>query len=276
MSDPMSRLAQAVSTGRVVVISGAGLSAMSGLPTFRGSEGYWTVGSKEYHPEELARLSSFICMPREIWRWYLYRWGCCRAAAPNPAHHALVSLEKNLGDNFTLLTQNVDGLHLQAGNSRQRTYEVHGNIDYMRCALHDDARLYPLPFADPARFAKERSAPLSDADFAALVGPDSHPARPHVLWFDECYSEHLYRYESALRAAESCTVMITVGCSGSASLPMTAVMMAKDAGALLCDINPALNPFAGEAQSQPHGIWFQAPAGDVLPELAARINQSNV
>ncbi|MCA9686135.1 MAG: RNA polymerase subunit sigma, partial [Myxococcales bacterium] len=95
---------------KVVVLTGAGISAESGIPTFRGPEGYWTVGAREYHPQELATLQAFNRMPREVWHWYLYRRGICRAAEPNPAHFALVELERALGDRFTLITQNVDGL----------------------------------------------------------------------------------------------------------------------------------------------------------------------
>ena len=99
------------------MLTGAGVSAESGIPTFRGREGYWTVGSTEYHPQEMATLQAFEAMPEEVWRWYLYRLGACREAQPNQAHRAIVRLEERLGDRFCLITQNVDGLHLRAGSS---------------------------------------------------------------------------------------------------------------------------------------------------------------
>ena len=105
-----------VSGGRVVFLTGAGVSAESGIPTFRGQEGYWTVGSREYHPQEMATQASFTKMPRECWRWYLYRRGVCNAAQPNAGHEALVRAERALKDRFRLITQNVDGLHRRAGN----------------------------------------------------------------------------------------------------------------------------------------------------------------
>src|SRR5688500_3238942 len=92
--------------GRVVVLTGAGISAESGIPTFRGKEGYWTVGSREYHPQELATHEAYAQMPLEVWAWYLYRRGVCRAAGPNAAHTSLVALERALGDRFALVTQN--------------------------------------------------------------------------------------------------------------------------------------------------------------------------
>src|SRR5262245_34496521 len=100
---------------KVIVLTGAGVSAESGIPTFRGKEGYWTVGAREYHPQELATHAAFEAMPLEVWAWYLYRRGVCRAAAPNPAHAAIAAIERALGNRFVLVTQNVDGLHLRAG-----------------------------------------------------------------------------------------------------------------------------------------------------------------
>ena len=112
-------------SGPLVFLTGAGISAESGIPTFRGPEGYWTVGSREYRPEELATYEAFTRMPDEVWAWYLYRRGVCRAARPNPAHLALVELERALGDRFLLVTQNVDGLHLRAGHSAERVLQIH-------------------------------------------------------------------------------------------------------------------------------------------------------
>jgi len=156
----------------VVVLTGAGVSAESGIPTFRGPEGYWSVGSEVYHPQEMATHAAFRRMPREVWRWYLYRWSVCRAAAPNPGHHALAELEQGLGERFWLITQNVDGLHLRAGNSAGRTLEIHGNIDYMRRASGGKERL-PLPESIPP---KGKDDPLTDAEWDALVFPDAAAA----------------------------------------------------------------------------------------------------
>src|SRR2546426_10737611 len=100
--------------GHVIALTGAGVSAESGIPTFRGRDGYWTVGSRDYHPQELATHAAFARMPWDVWAWYLYRRGVCRAAAPNPAHHALVRLAAH--PRFALVTQNVDGLHRRAGS----------------------------------------------------------------------------------------------------------------------------------------------------------------
>src|SRR5512138_4021579 len=108
--------------GSVVVLTGAGVSAESGIPTFRGAEGFWVVGSRNYMPQEMATHAMFERDPQEVWRWYLYRFGVCARVEPNPAHHALAALDRALGDRFTLVTQNIDGLHLRAGATPERTY----------------------------------------------------------------------------------------------------------------------------------------------------------
>ena len=102
------------SPGPVVVLTGAGISADSGVPTFRGEEGYWTVGSKNYHPMELATQQAFREMPEEVWRWYLYRRSVCRRAKPNAAHEALVRLEHALGHLRVDAGASVEDLHQRA------------------------------------------------------------------------------------------------------------------------------------------------------------------
>jgi len=164
----------------VVFLTGAGISAESGIPTFRGPEGYWTVGSRVYQPQEMATQANFQRMPREVWGWYLFRLGVCRAAEPNAAHRALAELEAAAPERFHLITQNVDGLHLRAGNTRENTYEIHGNIDDMRCARWCCEERWPMPLPLP-----RDSAEISDEDYARLTCPRcGAPARPHVLWFE--------------------------------------------------------------------------------------------
>lgn len=180
MSDPADVVRRAATRpGLVTVLTGAGISAASGIPTFRGPEGYWTVGTREYTQQELATRVMFERTPDEVWAWYLYRLGVCRAADPNPAHDALATLERGLGDRFLLITQNVDGLHRRAGNSPTRTYAVHGEIEWARCSAECTLQRVPLP---DAVTPKRRGEPLTDADRAALR---CARLRPHVLWFDE-------------------------------------------------------------------------------------------
>jgi len=255
--------------GRITFVTGAGISAESGIPTFRGEEGYWTVGSREYHPQEMATLRMYRQLPREMWRWYLYRRGVCRAADPNQAHLALARLGAALGERVHVITQNVDGLHLVAGQEPQRTYQVHGNIDFMRCGADCSTTTYPLP---PGIANSRKAEELGDEAYARLRCPRCDAlARPHILWFDECYDEATYRADSAMRAARSCDLFITVGASGAAALPMHATAEASNAGAAIVDINPHDNPFAEFARQTKRGHWAQSTAGAILPELVARL-----
>ena len=254
--------------GPVVVLTGAGISAASGIPTFRGPEGFWTIGAREFTPEEMATRRMFQENPEAVWQWYLYRLGLCRNAAPNTAHLAVAAIEAHLRDRFLLITQNVDGLHLRAGSTPARTFQIHGNIAYARCARDCDATAHPLPeWVRP----KARDERLSRAEIDALRCErcGSH-LRPHVLWFDESYNETYYRFNSAVNAAMETDVLITVGTSGATNLPLQVGRLAAAGGAYLVDINPAPNPFS-EMAVQTGGAFLEGDATDILPELATAV-----
>lgn len=255
--------------GRLVVLSGAGISAESGIPTFRGREGYWVVGAREYQPQELATMAMFRRVPEEVWSWYLYRRTVCRAAAPNDGHRAVVELERALGERFRLITQNVDGLHLRAGSSLERSYQIHGNIDFARCLEPPNSGVWPLP-EDLA--PKGRGEPLTKQERAVLhAGSGECPcrgwARPHVLWFDECYDDANFYFTATLDAASRADVLLVVGTSGATSLPVQAGMVAVDSGATIVDVNPQPNPFTQMAERAREGYVLQGPSGRFLPLL---------
>jgi NAD-dependent deacetylase len=249
--------------GALIVLTGAGVSAESGIPTFRGKDGYWTIGAREYHPQELATHAAFERMPWEVWAWYLYRRGVCRAARPNAAHDALVRLDAALGDRFALVTQNVDGLHRRAGSPSARTFPIHGDIDHARCAAECAPGAWPLPDSTPAL---GRGEPVSDATRAALVCPRcAGPARPHVLWFDESYDEAHFYLDTARRLAAAAALVIVVGTSAQTNLPWQVVSIAARAGAAIVDINVEDNPFGDIARES--GGTVRAPAAVALPQL---------
>lgn len=258
-------------TGLILVLTGAGVSAESGVPTFRGEEGYWRIGSRNYFPEELATRASFERMPDEIWGWYLYRRSVCRAASPNAGHLALAELERGLAERgeaerFLLVTQNIDGLHLRAGNTLARTYQIHGNIDYMRSVHDHDASIFPLPRGLGERW--ERGRALSDEQRQLLICPhDQSPARPHVLWFDETYDEERFRFRSTLEALEHATLVLVIGTSGATNLPSMVVQRTARRRVPLLVINRDPSPFSDMAERIPQGHFVQGPAGEVLPPL---------
>jgi len=259
--------------GPVLVMTGAGISAESGIPTFRGTEGYWQIGSVNYRPTELATSAAFRRMPEEVWAWYLYRRSVCRSARPNVAHEALARLERALGEEFLLITQNVDGLHLRAGSSRERTYEIHGNIDWSRCS-RNCPQVFPVPPQISTAWPKQRRL-TSDEERALRCQGCGEWLRPHVLWFDEIYDEPHYRFESSLRAAEECSLLCIIGTSGSANLPLHVASIAARRQACFLVINTEANSLTELARSLPLGVYLEGTAcGDTehsVPQIAEHI-----
>lgn len=245
--------------GPVLVLTGAGISAESGIPTFRGSDGYWTVGSRNYRPMELATLAAFCAMPLEVWRFYLQRIRRHADAVPNAAHLALADLEALLGDRFTLITQNVDGLHLRAGSSEARTWRIHGDLRFVRCADACGFGVAPLPHLPGRLHLDDRS---HDEALRELLRCPSCAGwlRPHVLWFDECYDEEHFRFESSLRAARSASLLLVVGTSGATNLPDRIVRTVHARQRPILVVDPEGGAFADLAAEVTGGAHFRATA----------------
>jgi NAD-dependent deacetylase len=223
---------------RVAVLTGAGISAESGVPTFRDAQtGLWA----HYDPEELATPQAFRRDPRLVWQWYAWRRELVSGAAPNAGHYALAELAGHVPA-FTLITQNVDGLHQQAG-SRQ-VVELHGNIHRTKCFA--DGRVVD------AWPATDRIPPPCPHCGALL--------RPDVVWFGE--NLPLEALQTAVSAAESCDLFLSVGTSAlvhpAASLPL----LARRHGATVAEINLEPTPLTAEVDVAWHG-----PAGRLLPAL---------
>jgi NAD-dependent deacetylase len=224
--------------GHVAVLTGAGVSAESGIPTFRDAlTGIWAT----FDPDELATPAAFARNPGLVWRWYRERRIAIRAARPNPAHHALARLER-LVPQLTLVTQNIDGLHARAGSAD--VVELHGNIARVKCAEED-------------RVVEQ----FEDTDEVPRCGRCGGFLRPDVVWFGELLP--FEALERASDAARSCDVFLSVGTSNlvepAASLPWTAVRH----GALVAVINTS-----DEGQhSGPRVHHLLGKAGEVLPAL---------
>lgn len=249
--------------GHVLALTGAGVSAESGIPTFRGKDGYWTIGAREYHPQELATHEAFEAMPWAVWAWYLYRRGVCRRAAPNAGHHALVRLAAALPDRFALITQNVDGLHRRAASPDASTYPIHGDISQMRCAGECTPARYSIPDAVPEL---ARGAEVEAATRALLVCPRcGGMARPHVLWFDESYDEAHYHLDTVRRLAAGAVLLVIAGTSAQTNLPWQVVTLGARAGATIVDVNVEDNPF-GDIAARSGGV-IRSPAATALPAI---------
>jgi NAD-dependent deacetylase len=261
------------SQGLVLWLTGAGISAESGIPTFRGKEGYWRVGSRNYQPAQLATWAAFREMPEEVWAWYLYRRGVCRAAEPNAAHRALVRAEQQGGDRFLLVTQNVDGLHLRAGNTLDRTYQIHGNIDFMRCSR--ECLPSPVRVPEEVDLAWEKGRALSAWELQALKCPSCGAlARPHVLWFDERYDEANFRFHSSIDAAARASLLIVVGTAGATSLPMHIGTIAAQRGLPMIVVNAEPNPFSELVRRTGNGVFVSGTASEWVPKIADALRSS--
>jgi NAD-dependent deacetylase len=222
------RIQKAVTEGdAVVVLTGAGVSAESGVPTFRGEDGLW----RNYRAEDLATPSAFARDPKLVWEWYQWRRELIAACRPNPAHDFIARLERAHGGDFLLVTQNVDGLHRLAGSSK--LVEVHGNIWDVRCASCGAGREdRTLPFPE--------LPPKCDACGGLL--------RPGVVWFGESLPEAAMA--RAFAAAENCDLMLVVGTSAVVYPVAYLPQIAKRAGAYVIEVNPAetpLTPLAAES-----------------------------
>ncbi len=239
------------------MLTGAGVSAESGIPTFRGKEGYWVVGAREYHPQELATHAAFSRMPWSVWGWYLYRRGVCRRAQPNPGHLALARLAAAFPDRFALITQNVDGLHRRAGNPTSSTFPIHGDISLMRCAAACLTDRWEIPDGVPD---PDRGAEVPESTRAQLRCPRcGGMARPHVLWFDESYDETWYHFDTVRALASRAALVVVVGTSAQTNLPWQVVTLAARAGATIVDVNIEDNPF-GEIAKRSGGVVRGASA----------------
>lgn len=225
----------------VCVLTGAGISAESGIPTFRDAlTGLWA----KFRPEELATPEAFERDPRLVWEWYEARRTSVRAAQPNPGHHALAELARRV-PRLTLVTQNVDGLHERAGSTG--VLEYHGNILRDRC-MDEQAVRERVPGPD--------GLPHCAACGALL--------RPDVVWFGEAIPAEPMRLADA--AARACDVFLSVGTS---SLVYPAAGLAEIAlrqGATIIEINPNPTDLSSCAEAALRG-----PSGRVLPELLAAL-----
>ena len=235
-SSDLIRLMRTASS--LAVLTGAGVSAESGIPTFREAQsGLWS----RYDPTQLATPEAFQENPELVWSWYQWRRDLINNNAPNPAHHTLVKIEQKL-PSFTLITQNVDGFHRQAGSGN--VLELHGNIHTNLCS-------------------REKKVVISRAEDGRMVPtcPDcGAKLRPGVVWFGESLPVDALR--AAQEAAASSDIFLSIGTSGlvqpAASLPLIAL----EAGKIVLEINPSPTPLTPYSHFAIHG-----PAGEVLPEL---------
>lgn len=230
------------SASHVVASTGAGVSAESGVPTFRDAQtGLWAA----FRPEDLATPDAFRRNPSMVWDWYAFRRQAIAAVAPNPGHFALAALASRV-PRLTLLTQNVDGLHRRAGSPA--VIELHGSIAATRCLDCDKPQ-------DPT--GRPGSPPPCDCGRSVQ--------RPDVVWFGENLPPGAL--EAAMEAADACDVFLSIGTSTvvypAAELPFRAARH----GALVVEINPVETPLSPSAD-----IVLRHPSGVALPAILAALD----
>jgi NAD-dependent deacetylase len=245
MTIPAELLQRLAAAKSVTVLTGAGVSAESGVPTFRDAQtGLWA----KFRPEELATPRAFRRNPRLVWEWYEWRRKLVAGAKPNPAHLALVSME-SLFLRFHLITQNVDGLHQRAGS--RNVIELHGNITRTKCS--DEGTIV-------SSWKHTGDVPPKCPACGAMLRPD-------VVWFEEPMPEEEMR--QAMTASTHCDLFFSIGTSTvvypAAGLPSEALC----SGATVVEINPQPTPFTAQAH-----FALAGAAGIVLPELVKALNAS--
>ncbi len=224
----------------VVVSTGAGVSAESGVPTFRGAGGIWS----KMKPEELASVDGFMNNPQLVWEWYQYRRDLTSKVSPNPGHRAIAQMEK-LFPKFTLITQNIDGLHARAGSGN--ILELHGNITRNKC----------LKCKRPYRGEIDLEKGLPYCECGGMIRPD-------VVWFGEMLPQDIL--QRAFQATEEADVFFSVGTSTlvqpAASLPF----MARRGGAYVVEVNIEPTGLTTIAD-----LFLQGKSGEVLPRIVEEL-----
>jgi NAD-dependent deacetylase len=248
-ANDLSRAAALFEGARLVaVLTGAGVSMESGVPTFRDAQdGLWA----RYDPQVLASPGGFRRDPDLVWSWYMYRLGLVSAARPNPGHQAIADLQA-LFEQVVVLTQNVDGLHHQAGS--RDVVELHGSIRRYKCAANCQGS--PTPIA------------LASIDYDKQTAPAcphcGERVRPDVVWYGETLSKR--SIGRAVETAARCDVMLVAGTSGvvepAASLPTTT----KINGGRVVEVNVAPGGITPTAD-----VFLEGPSGEVLPRLIEAI-----
>lgn len=235
----------------ICVLSGAGVSAESGVPTFRGEEGLW----KSYSPEELATPTAFRRDSRLVWEWYDWRRGKIRACRPNPGHEALARFALG-GRTVRIVTQNVDGLHEEAARkaagsddpSPALPLELHGSIFKVRCT----SCTYEIYHRDPISTETEADLPRCPVC--------SNLLRPGVVWFGESLDPEVL--SEAFQVAQSSQVCLVVGTSALVHPAASVPLATHQAGGDLIEINPTETPLTSMSR-----VALRGGSGEVLPEL---------
>ena len=220
---------------KIVFVTGAGISQESGIPTFRGKDGYW----RKYDPMKLASIDAFYDDPKLVWEWYEDRRKNILDVKPNEGHFAISQMEEF--KDVVILTQNIDGLHQRSGSTN--VLELHGSIIRIKCTVCD--------FIDNITENFESLPPKCKC---------GSMLRPDVVWFGEPLPQNIW--QSAIKEASVCDVMVIVGTSLVVSPANTLPVYAKQNGAILIEVNPEKTVMSNDM-----ALSIQATSAEVLPKM---------
>ncbi len=257
---------------KISFLVGAGLSADSGIPTFRGKDGYWVSGSKNYKAEEIGTFRMFNLASQEVWKWFLYRKSVTEKAKPNPSHFLLKEIEDELENQFALISQNVDSLHRKAGSSEERTFLIHGDFDFVRCGDECSNELYPFP--KDINLADRDKDVITEQEWKALRCPKcEEDLRPHVLWFDEYYDEKYFKRDSVLRISKQTGILFVIGTSGATNLPQMVARNVLARGGMIVEVNIEESYFSDLLKNKAKGVVVNQKSTPFLTELNDKIKE---
>ena len=248
---------------KICFLTGAGLSVESGLRTFRGKDGHWTIGSDVYTPQEMATMRMYSEKPKEVWKWYLQRFVNYIESEPNEAHYAIAELQRKYSGQVELVTQNIDGLHRRAGSTKN-IYEIHGDMNFVRC-MTDPSPMLDLPEGLLPLIRAERY----DEIWEKLACPmnEGELVRAHVLLFDECYNESYYKVDSAWQASLSSDILVAIGTTGMANIPSQIIRHHLSRGNMILAIDPHSSKVTEWAERSADGAWLEMSAVEGMREI---------
>jgi len=236
-------LLKLTSAHSVVFFTGAGVSAESGIPTFRGKDGIWN----KLKPEELANFSAFLKNPELVWEWYKHRKQIVHDSLPNPAHNTISDFQK-LFSSVSVITQNIDNLHKRAGS--KYIFELHGNIERNYCikckTFYNDEIIFNEPFPK--------------CKCGGLIRPD-------VVWFGEYLPQD--QFVGGENAASECDVFFIVGTSGIVYPAASLIFVAKESGAYLVEVNLEETEMSSIVNKS-----FYGEAGKILPQIYSELKSA--
>ena len=243
-------------------LTGAGVSADSGIPTYRGADGIWVKGTKYHKPEEFGTYRYFKDHHEEVWQYTLFRKKMIESVEPNESHIILYDLEKLLEERFHLITQNVDNLHRRAGN--QNIYEIHGNYREVKCS-GGCGEILPFPVEVKG---KELTEEIEPEEIKHLKCPDCGSwLRPNILWFDEIYNERTHKIYSSLKIAKNSGVLFIVGTSGATNLPIEIAKTTLKNGGYVVDANIEDNHFTTLLKGKKRVLTIRERSKDILQSI---------